>query len=118
MNEKEKSKDKSYIVTILFFVIFAAIIVTFSLINHNYFTMKNLSTILQHVSITAITALGLTFVIIVGHMDISFYLNACFGAMFMAWIIGLGLPPVVAIPVGLGGGIAFGLAAGLFVGVA
>lgn len=116
--EKSIQKDRSYISTILFLSIFVVIIVMFSLINHNYFTTRNLLTILQHVSITAITALGLTFVIIVGHKDISFYLNACFGAMFMAWMVGMGFNPILSIAVGIGGGVAFGLASGLLVGVA
>ncbi len=118
MQSNAKSEDNSKISKILFAAIFAGIIIVFGLLNPNFFTAYNFITILKHVSVIAIASLGLTFVIAVGHIDISFYLIACFAAMLMSWVISLGLSAFPAILVGLLGALGFALASGLAVGKA
>ena len=110
-------KDKSIITKICFAAIFAGVIITFGLMNKNFLTINNFITILKNVSAIGIAALGLTFVIAVGHTDMSFYLVGCFSAMFMAWMVSMGLPPVAAILIALGGAFGFALASGIPVGV-
>jgi ribose/xylose/arabinose/galactoside ABC-type transport system permease subunit len=83
-----------------------------------FFTLKNIAGIFKHVAIIAIAALGVTFVVVVGHTDISFYMIACFGAMLMSWTISLGLPGFPALLIGLLGGLVFGIASGAAVGIA
>lgn len=118
MSTKVEQKDRSYITKICFAAIFAGVIIIFACLNQNFFTPNNFLTILKHVSVVAIAALGLTFVISVGHTDISFYLIACFSAMLMSWLIQLGFGAIPAILIGLAGAVAFGVASGIAVGVA
>ncbi|MCT4544837.1 MAG: ABC transporter permease [Vallitalea sp.] len=101
---------------IIFFVLFAIVFFVFSSISKDFLSTRNIINILKHVSITAIAALGLTFVISVGHSDISFYMTACFSAMFMAWLISKGLSPIICIIAGLLGGAFWGTISGLAVG--
>lgn len=110
-------KDKSNITKICFAAIFAIVIIVFGLLNENFFTPNTFLTILKNVSVIAIAALGLTFVIAVGHTDMSFYLIGCFSGMLMSWMISLGFSPVIAVLVGLLGAAGFGLAGGITVGV-
>jgi ribose/xylose/arabinose/galactoside ABC-type transport system permease subunit len=65
---------------------------------------------------TAIAALGLTYVIIVNHSDISFYMTCCFSSMLMAWFISLGIHPVPAVAAGMATGFLWGGVSGLAVG--
>jgi len=102
---------------VIFGVLFATIILVFSVASHNFLTTGNLLDVLKHVSIIAIASLGLTFVIIVGHLDLSFYLNSCFAAMAMSWLISLGWNVYAAILVGLLAGMVLGLFSGLAVGL-
>lgn len=110
-------KDRGYLAKIIFAVIFALVIIVFTSLNKNYITLHNLSTILKHVSVVAIAALGLTFVVTVDHIDISFYLVACFSAMLMSWLISIGLSAFLAILIGLISAAFFGFLAGVAVGV-
>ncbi len=110
-------KDKSIITKICFAAIFVVVILVFGVLNEYFLTANTFLTILKNVSVIAIAALGLTFVIAVGQTDMSFYLVACFSAMLMSWVISLGVPAVAAVLIGLLGAFACGFAGGISVGV-
>ena len=57
---------------ILFIAMYVVVVVVFGVLNKNYVTPLNLVTILRNVSVTAIAALGVTYVTTVGHSDMSF----------------------------------------------
>ncbi len=101
---------------IAFFVLFTAVCLVFQLLRPTFLTLNSITTMLKVCSSTAIAALGLTFVIVVGRSDISFYMSCCFAGMFMAWLIKSGLHPLVAIAGGLVAGAVWGLVSGLAVG--
>jgi ribose/xylose/arabinose/galactoside ABC-type transport system permease subunit len=113
----------------IFMVMIALIILIFSLIEDKFLTARNLKMLLRHMSISALTALGLTYVIILGHYDMSFYMVGCFAAMTTSYLnktdimmdsfmIGnihsFVIPAVLA---GIAAGCAWGLISGIAVGL-
>jgi ribose transport system permease protein len=101
---------------IIFFLVLAGIMIAFSIASDFFFTVGNFTQALKHLSITSLTALGLTFVVAVGYSDMSFHFVSCFAGMTMSYFIGRGLPPVPSIIIGLAGGLLFGLISGVAVG--
>ncbi|WP_138472396.1 ABC transporter permease [Poseidonocella sp. HB161398] len=83
--------------------------------NPAFLSTGNIRALLRHMSVNGLAALGLTFVIVVRHYDLSFPGVASFGAMTMGWLIAVGQPLAVAIGGGLFVGLLFGLANGAMV---
>lgn len=110
------SRRKIDISKILFLLIFVGVVIFFTAMNKNYLSAANINNIFRQVAIIAICALGLTFVIVIGRTDISFYLNACCSAMFCCWLVSLELPAIVCILAGVGIGCLFGLVSGFLAG--
>ena len=71
-------KKRDILIKVLFAAMFFVVIAVFGILNKNYISVNNLITILRNVSVTAIAALGVTYVTTVGYSDMSFYLVACF----------------------------------------
>ena len=114
---RERIRKRIGINKILFILVFAVTIIIFTTLNHRYISFTNISNILKQASIIAISALGLTYVIAVNRSDISFYLNACFSAVFACWMVDkMGLPGSVALIAGLVAGCFWGLISGLLAG--
>ena len=117
MEQAKKKRISDEVFTIIIFsVLFLAVFFTFAMLNKNFASVINILNILKHVSVVAIAALGLTFVIAVDHADISFYMSSCFSAMLMAWLIAKGWHPVVCILAGIVAGCCWGLVSGIAVG--
>lgn len=115
MNMKKNIKNESLTI-IIFFVLFIAICLVFQSLQPSFLSIVSITTMLKTGSAIAIAALGLTYVIIVNHSDISFYMTSCFSAMLMAWLIQLGLHPIFCIIAGLLSGVFWGTLTGLAVG--
>lgn len=114
---KERRKLSSETFTILaFFILFAAVCVIFQSFAPSFLTLGSITTMLKTGATIAIAALGLTFVIVVNHSDISFYMTCCFSSMLMAWLISKGVHPVLAVLAGLCAGICWGGISGFAVG--
>ncbi|MBI9107953.1 MAG: ABC transporter permease [Spirochaetales bacterium] len=92
------------------------VLVVFSSASEQFMTLGNMLKAFKHLSITAISALGLTFVVAIGHNDMSFHYFSCFAAMTMSWLIGLGFPPVPSILIGLLPAVFFGWINGVAIG--
>ncbi|MCG8482201.1 MAG: ABC transporter permease [Clostridia bacterium] len=115
--EKYKKYMSNEVFTIgAFMVLFLIVVIVFQSLNQSFLTPASIINMLKTVSATAIAGLGLTFVIIISHSDISFYMSCCFSAMLMAWLIQQGFHPVIAILGGLIGGIFWGLISGIAIG--
>jgi simple sugar transport system permease protein/ribose transport system permease protein len=97
-----------------FIIILAVIAGVFWTLSPTYLSVNNIRGLLQHMAINGLAALGLTFVIIVRHFDLSFPGIASLGAMTLGWLIALGM----SLPVAIGGGLAIGVLIGLINGVA
>ena len=97
---------------------FAGIVVliacVFELMTPAFLSIDNIRGLLRHMAINGLAALGLTFVIIVRHFDLSFPGVASLGAMTLGWLISINVPLIEAI----GGALAVGALFGLVNGVA
>lgn len=100
----------------IFILIIVIVFVAFSIASPVFFTAGNLFTALAQLSTISLAALGLTFVVTVGHSDMSFHFISCLSGMTMAFFIKLGLPPIVSIVIGLLAALLFGYLDGLAVG--
>lgn len=90
MSTKSAVKVTSHMKSLFAFMALLVVLVfIFSQLHDQFFTSRNFSMMSKHMSINAITALGLTFVIIVGHFDMSFPYVGCLAAMTTAYVISL-----------------------------
>ncbi|MGR3823952.1 ABC transporter permease [Salipiger marinus] len=103
-----------FIRILAFAAIVAVIAGLFWLQNPAFLSTGNIRALMRHMSVNGVAALGLTFVIVVRHFDLSFPGVASLGAMTMGWLIAIGQPLSLAI----GGGLAVGLLIGIFNGIA
>ena len=83
--------------------------------NAAYVSEGNLRALMRHMSVQGLAAIGLTFVIVVRHFDLSFPGVASLGAMTLGGLIAAGTPLWLAVTGGLAVGAAFGLVNGLAV---
>lgn len=88
-------------------------VVTF--LNTNFISPTNLLNLLRQVSVNALIAFGMTFVIITGGIDLSVGSTLALSGALTAGIIAAGVPPVVAIFAGLLIGAALGLLNGIVI---
>jgi ribose transport system permease protein len=118
---ENKAKSRIHIIqdSLSIIIFFAAIVVVlgiFGILSPYFFTPGNIIIAFTQLSTVAICALGLTFVIAVGHSDMSFQFICCLGAMTMSFFIKLGWSPIPCIILGLITGMIFGVFNGLAVG--
>ena len=70
----------------LVWLILAIILVIFSLTIEHFFQLGIFLNILQHATFVGLIAIGLSFCIIAGHMDLSVESVMAFAAMIAAWL--------------------------------
>jgi ribose transport system permease protein len=97
---------RSNVFTLLIVMIF--VLMVFSFLNKNYFTGDNAINILTAASIVGLLAIGQTYLIIAGHIDLSSGSAAAFAGVFAAIFVKSGMPwplammIVVAVCLGVG----------------
>lgn len=96
-------------------VAFALLVVILSLLSDSFLTARNILNVARQVSINAIIAAGMTFVILTGGIDLSVGSVLAFTGAVMAGLLSAGRPVAVAIAAGLGVGVVLGLVNGLVV---
>ncbi len=101
---------------VVFLVLTVFIILIFGKANPAFLTLRNLYTLLKHTSINGICALGLTFVIAAGHVDMSFPRVGCFAGMTTSHLIAIGQGPLLSILAGVAVGLVFGFVNGIAIG--
>ena len=112
---KEEFKLSPVVLRLGAFVVLLAIIAgVFQFFAPAYLSNGNIHALLRHMSVNGLTAIGLTFVIIVRHFDLSFPGIASLGAMTIGWF----LANDFSLYQSIGGGIAVGLLVGLINGTA
>ncbi|MEV7132077.1 ABC transporter permease [Arthrobacter sp. NPDC093128] len=87
--------------------------VVFSFSTEYFFTPENLLNIARQVSVTAIVAVGMTFVIISGGIDLSVGANLAFSGVLATTVFASTGSPVLALLAGVGAGMALGLFNGI-----
>lgn len=100
-----------------FYPFVGLVVVTLVMIlaSDTFLTASNLSNIARQVSINAIIAVGMTCVILTGGIDLSVGPVMALSGTLTAGLMVAGVPPGLAIGVGLLVGVAFGIGNGLFV---
>lgn len=82
-------------------IAFALLIAVLSVLSESFLTVSNLLNIARQVSINAVIAAGMTFVILTGGIDLSVGSVLAIAGAVMAGLLSGGRPPVVGIGVGL-----------------
>ncbi|SEQ74579.1 ribose transport system permease protein [Faunimonas pinastri] len=95
-----------------------AVIVIMIFASGSFFSVANLTNVMRQVSINAIVAVGMTFVILTGGIDLSVGAVMALAGTIAAGMMVHGFEPVLALVVGLGVGFGFGLFNGLLVAYA
>lgn len=110
----------NFVLDHLVWLILALIVVLLSLTIEGFFQLGIFLNILQHATFVGLIAIGLSFCIIAGHMDLSVESVMAFAAMLAAWLAasrgsasGLELDPWLTLLLAMG----FGAATGAFNGV-
>ena len=110
----------NFVLDHLVWLILAIILVIFSLTIERFFQLGIFLNILQHATFVGLIAIGLSFCIVAGHMDLSVESVMAFAAMLAAWLAasrgsasGIELDTWLTLVLAL----AFGAAAGAFNGV-
>ncbi|EOV8089453.1 ribose ABC transporter permease [Providencia huaxiensis] len=96
------------------FVGLILLFVCMSIFNEHFLTVNNLSTIARQVSINAIIAIGMTFAILTGGIDLSVGAVMALSGTLMAGLMKYyGMDPYAAIALGLLSGVVFGFINGI-----
>ncbi|EOB5442420.1 ABC transporter permease [Yersinia enterocolitica] len=78
-----------------------ALVILFSLINENFFTVNNITNIILQVSIIAITAYGMTYVLLLGDIDLSVGSTIALVGTFSALGLSFGIPFILVFPLSI-----------------
>jgi len=120
VNQENKSKKKGVIASIpnetigLVFALFA-IIAIFSLFNKNYFSVANMMNILVAASLTGLVAIGESYLVIAGLVDLSAGSVAAFASVLAAVLLSSGVGFFLTIVIVVVVGIMVGLINGLVI---
>ena len=94
------------------------LIILFSFINDSFFTTNNITNIILQVSIIAITAYGMTYVLLLGDIDLSvgstIALIGTFAALGASW----GIPFILLVPLSIIAALALGMINGSLTAIA
>lgn len=91
------------------------IVVILSIISSDFFTISNIFNVLRQVSVNALIAFGMTFVILTGGIDLSVGSILALSSAFAAGMMAAGTNPWLAIGVGLLSGAAMGTVNGVII---
>lgn len=97
------------------FIILAGLIAFFAWNSPFFLTTTNLITITRQVAVIGICAVGMTFVILTGGIDLSVSSILGVSAALAAWLMASGVHPVLATLASLAAGVVFGLLNGFFI---
>lgn len=110
---KNYLKNNMSIIGPLVGLIIFAILLGF--INDNFFTLNNMLNLLRQVSVNALIAFGMTFVIITAGIDLSVGSTLALGSALTAGLMTSGMDPILAVAIGLMIGFALGAMNGLII---
>src|SRR5258708_7000395 len=78
-----------------------AVIIIFALLSPKFLSMNNMTNILLQVSITAIAAFGMTYVLLLGDVDLSAGSTLALVGTVSALLVNTGIPLLVVVPLAL-----------------
>ncbi len=91
------------------------IILILSIVSSSFFTLENIFNVLRQVSINALIAFGMTFVILTGGIDLSVGSILALSSALTAGMLASGMDPILAMFIGLASGAVMGAINGLFI---
>ncbi|QGQ48123.1 ABC transporter permease [Metabacillus sediminilitoris] len=97
------------------FVGLIIIIITLSIVSPNFMTVDNILNVLRQVSINALIAFGMTFVILTGGIDLSVGSILALSSAVTASMLASGMDPILAILIGLIAGAIMGAINGFII---
>lgn len=119
LESKVSWSDRAWLVVGKFgtIMVLAALVIFLSFAAPTSFASPiNLINVLSQISLTAIVACSVTFVLVAGEFDLSIGYQASFGGVLVAGLMSRsGLPPLLAVLMVIGAGAAIGLVNGLLV---
>ena len=95
-----------------FVAVFILVVVVASLLSENFLTFTNIANLFQQAAVVGVVAVGMTFVILTGNIDLSVGSVVAFCGMIVAVLLVAGHPPAVAVLVTLAAGTLAGAAMG------
>lgn len=111
LNYREMLKSPEMLTLIGFFVL----CLFFSFASQEFLSMNNISNIIRQVSINGILAVGMTFVILTGGIDLSVgSVMALTGTIMAGMMINFGMPPIAGVLIGMVLGAVIGFVNGAF----
>lgn len=112
---KNSTKSKDFFARYATGLALIVLIIALSSLTTKFLTFDNIFNVLRQVSTTGIIALGMTFVIICGGIDLSVGSVVAFTGTIACGFIEKGMPVFLALVIALASGAVFGLINGLFV---
>lgn len=112
-----KLKKSDFAEKITLVIAFVILIIVFSFLNPNYFSIVNLMNILVACSLMGFVAIGETCLIIAGQIDMSAGALAAFAGVFVGNLLKLGVPPVAVVVLALLVGAAVGVVNAVFINI-
>src|SRR4051794_32778979 len=97
--EAESGRIKEWLLSHLTYAIFSLITVSFLIFAPNFATIEAAASILQITALVSIMAVGATFVIVCGEIDLSVGSLANFSGMIVAILMGRGMPGGLAVAI-------------------
>jgi ribose transport system permease protein len=97
-----------------FFGLFVITLVL-SIVSSSFLTLDNIFNVLRQVSINALIAFGMTFVILTGGIDLSVGSMLALSSAITAGMLASGMDPILAMAIGLASGAIMGAINGLFI---
>lgn len=91
------------------------ILLVLSILSPQFFTLNNLLNVFRQVSINALIAFGMTFVILTGGIDLSVGSVLALSGAISAGMMSGGMDPILAMLIGLGAGAVMGAVNGLII---
>jgi len=110
-----RMKRSTYVFPLVGFIAVSLVMIATT---DNFLSSDNFLNIARQVSINAVIAVGMTFAILTGGIDLSVGAVMALSGTLMAGTMVAGVPPSAAIVIGLGVGLVFGLFNGFFVAYA
>ncbi|WP_425418554.1 ABC transporter permease [Oricola indica] len=101
-----------------FVVIFLFVVVIASLLSDNFLTFTNISNLFQQAAVVGVVAVGMTFVILTGNIDLSVGSVVAFCGMLVAVLLAAGVDPTLSVLVTLVVGASFGMSMGAITALA
>ncbi len=95
-----------------FIVIFLAVVVIAATLSNNFLTFTNIANLFQQAAVVGVVAIGMTFVILTGNIDLSVGSVVALCGMLVAVLMSHGFDPVVAVTITALVGTACGAAMG------